>query len=662
MKTLLTVEDFDNFRDVRDFPPQVILQTVIDAVRGLDEREELEPYIRSILFDTNETPHGPVEIVDVLTHKVTINKQTGLAAFILKGKSFPTVRPQQVAHQIYRLEKISGLRVAVFGAGGNVLDQAKEQFCATAERLGCQYAIFDAMDLARLLVAYGFLCPRDGEKIMAGRCKCGYSPSRRILNVLQKESLRALNTAHKMNQRAGLIILPTGSGKTRIAAEDAKSSGAKSVLYVAHTQEILDVAQSELDAVFGAENVSRHLSGASLKKLNSVNITTIQLLRSNVPKLRAHCDYLVVDEFHHAAAKSYRDLIDRVHPDFLLGLTATPFRGDRQDIAALCGGNVLVEFELRNGIDLGVLSPYHYFGCFDDIDYSVISHNGFRYDIRDLERALIIPERDKAIIKKWREQAEDKPTLAFCCSHRHAERVARAFNKSGIPADYYISSTPFQKRTELRDQLRSGQLKCLCVVDVLNEGLDLPFIECLLFLRPTESKRIFYQQLGRGLRKYVGKSHCVVIDFIGNFKNAYKLVEYQPLLPHETGEPLGPSSGLRNFRQILNLPLGCEVHFDDKVIDLFARQTLDFRHATRHNIGKILIYQYERLRNNLGRTPTRAEVHRNIIVGTEPYQIMFGSWANFERIMGVKGQRTVTMPRALRSDATDDQVNDPTKE
>lgn len=640
MNKLVTVEDFDNFKDVHDFPPQSISVTVLNSVRELDEREELEPYIRSILFDTNETPHGPVEIVDVLTHRVTINKQPQLAAFILKGKSFPTVRANQVAHQIYRLEKISGLGIAVFGAAGNVLDPVKEQFCGTAERLGCQYAIFDAMDLARLFVAYGFLCPRDGEKIMAGRCKCGYSPSRRIFNILQKESLRALDASHKMKQRAGLIILPTGTGKTRIAAEDAKTCGATSVLYVAHTQEILDVAQSELDAVFGAENVSRHLTGTSLKRLKRVNLTTIQLLRRNLSKLAMRgFDYVVVDEFHHAAAKSYRDLLNRIHPDFLIGLTATPFRGDRQDIAALCDGNVLIEYELRNGIELGVLSPYHYFGCFDDIDYSRLSHNGSRYDIRDLEKALIIPERDSAVIEKWREQALDKPTLAFCCSHRHAERVADAFNQSGIASAYYLSSTPLEKRRALTQKLQSGQLKVLCVVDVMNEGSDLPFIECLLFLRPTESKRIFYQQLGRGLRKYVGKSHCVAIDFIGNFKNAYKLVEYQPLLPFATDEPLGLANALTSSRQILNLPMGCEVHFDDRVIDLFARQTLDPRHPTRHNIGKILVLQYEKLRRNLGRIPKKVDVDRSLILSSELYKIMFGSWANFERIMGVKEGR-----------------------
>jgi len=492
------------------------------------------------------------------------------------------------------------------------------------------------MDLARLFVAYGFLCPRDGQKVVAGRCKCGYSPKRRIFNVLQKESLRALADVHKLGQRPGLIILPTGSGKTRIAAEDAKAFRAQCLLYVAHTQEILDVAQSELEAVFGAGNVTRHTTRSTLQQLNTVNITTIQLLRRNLKWIQSNTfDYLVVDEFHHAAAKSYRDLIEWAEISFLLGLTATPFRGDRQDIATLCNQNILVEFELRSGIDQGVLSPYHYFGCFDDVDYSKIQHNGERYDIRDLEKALIIPERDKAVIQKWREHADEKPTLAFCCSHRHAKRVAEAFNDSGIAADYYVSSTTVADRKGLVGRFQSGNLKILCVVDVMNEGVDLPFVECLLFLRPTESKRIFYQQLGRGLRKYVGKSHCVAIDFIGNFRNAFRLVEYQSLLPHFSDEPMWGSRTSANSKQILNLPLGCEVHFDDRVVDIFARQALDPRYATRHNIGKILIYQYMKLGARLGRSPTKKDVDRNMLLASDIYMLMFGSWQNFERIMGV---------------------------
>lgn len=253
MGSLITIDDFDNFREIRDFPPVTISEELQKVVREFDEREELEPFVRSILFDSSDTPHGPAEIVDILTHKVTVKRRSGIAAFILKGKSFPKVRHQNVAHQIYRLEKIAGLHFAVFAATGTILDAAKEHFCATAERINCQYAIFDAIDLSRLFVAHGFLCPRDARRIIAGRCKCGYSPKKRILNVLQVESLKALDSAHEIGQRAGLVVLPPGSGKTRIAAEDAKHFRTKHLLYIAHTHEILDVAESEFGAVFGHE-------------------------------------------------------------------------------------------------------------------------------------------------------------------------------------------------------------------------------------------------------------------------------------------------------------------------------------------------------------------------------------------------------------------------
>jgi len=172
----------------------------------------------------------------------------------------------------------------------------------------------------------------------------------------------------------------------------------------------------------------------------------------------------------------------------------------------------------------------------------------------------------------------------------------------------------------------------LCVVDVMNEGADLPFIECLLFLRPTESQRIFYQQLGRGLRRYVGKSHCIVIDFIGNFKNAHKIVEYQGLLPFsdETLEAFGKA---KSRKELLNLPLGCEVHLDDKVIDIFTQQILDPRYATRHNIGRILIYQYQKLARRLKHKPTPKEVDRNLILHSGFYKSVFGSWKKFESLV-----------------------------
>lgn len=634
MPQLISIDDFDNFKEVLDFPPEIITDELVKVVKELDEKEELEPYIRQILFDSSSTPHGPAEIVDIFTHKVSVKMNSGLAAFILKGKSFQRVRHRDVAHQIYRIEKIDGLKFAIFAASGDILDDAKEHFCATAERLDCQYAIFDAIDLARLFVAHGYLCPRDARKIVAGRCKCGYSPKKRILNVLQQDSLKALSLAHKLGQQTGLIVLPPGSGKTRIAAEDAKKFNAKHVLYVAHTHEILDVAQSEFEAVFTAAEVSRHTDISSLNSLNKVNIVTIQLLRKHLETVDlGPVDYLVVDEFHRAAAKSYRNLLIEADQAFLLGLTATPFRGDRQDIFELCGQNLLINFELRAGIEMGILCPYHYFGYFDDIDYSTIRHNGITYDVRDLERALIIPERDTAIIRAWKERAEEKPTLAFCCSHRHAKRVVTSFQKNGVSAEVYLSTTKLSKRDELIEKFKNGDISVLVVVDVMNEGADLPFVECLLFLRPTESKLIFYQQLGRGLRRYVGKSHCIVIDFIGNFKNAYKIVDFQGLLPHTEDETLAAFSRIINAKEVFNLPYGCDVHFDERVIDVFANQTLDPRRATRHNIGRILLYQYLRLSERLEKNPSSTDVDRNLTLGSNFYKTVFGSWKKFEEIV-----------------------------
>lgn len=157
----------------------------------------------------------------------------------------------------------------------------------------------------------------------------------------------------------------------------------------------------------------------------------------------------------------------------------------------------------------------------------------------------------------------------------------------------------------------------------------MPFVECLLFLRPTESQRIFYQQLGRGLRTDFGKAFCTVIDFIGNFKNAYKILGYQGLSPMENEDIFAEIRGTRTFRDVLNLPLGCEVHFEERVVDVFAQQLLDPRYATRHNIGRIMQYQYELLARRLGRLSTRRDVDRNLLLDSRYYDRVFGSWGKF---------------------------------
>jgi superfamily II DNA or RNA helicase len=617
-----------------------MLHPLVQAVKGLDERDELEPFLRAILSDCSATPHGPSEIADILTHHVSVNGQHGLAAFILKGKSFPTVRPVDVSHQIYRLRKIAGLKFAIFVAAGVVLDAAKEQFTATCGDIPCHYSIFNAEDMVRLFIAYGFLCPHDASLISSGRCLCGYSPPKRVLNILQLDALSGLADAHANQQTTGLIVLPPGSGKTRIAAEDALRINASSILYVAHTSEILDVAQSEFEAKFGTQQVQRFDSRKSLSHICRVNLTTIQLLARNQDKLSSsHFDYVIIDEFHHVAARSYRVVIEKIRRKFLLGLTATPYRGDQQDILQLCENTIIVDRALRFGIETGVLCPFHYYGCFDNVDYSLINHNGESYGIRDLERALIIPERDQAIIRKWREKAERRSTLAFCCSIRHAHRVSESFNAQGIPAVVYSCEMAKQERQKTLARFKAGSIAVLCVIDVLNEGADLPFVDCLLFLRPTESKRIFFQQLGRGLRRYFGKTHCTVIDFIGNFKNASKLVEYQGLLPFDESSCIELPGKRLVTKGVFNMPPGCQVDFDERVLDIFFEQTNDPKYATRHNIGRILIHQYNRLARRLGRNPTKSDVDRNLVVNSPVYTMFFGSWEAFEKVMA---QRTET--------------------
>ncbi len=629
----IPIEKYNQFVSLSEFSRNKMSEKLIAAVRRFHEADDLEELVLRNLTDPNRTPHGPAEIVDIMTLQLSYRKKTGIAGFILKGRSFKRVTPADISHQIFRLRKITDLKFAVLGHTGNLLDEAREEFIHTAKDLGVDYTIIDAADFARLAIIQGVLCPRDARKVKDGRCECGYRVSGDHLNILQRDALKELQIAHEWRQTAGVVIMPTGSGKTRIAAIDSSRVDAKRVLYIAHTHEILDGAEREFAHIYGADAIHRRWKYTDSTPSPSVHLSTIQNISRNVEKVDAQqYDYVVVDEFHHAAAKSYRRLISQVKPDFLLGLTATPFRSDKQDVIELCKGNIIVNFELRTGIDNGILTPYHYYGCFDDVDYFQLKHFGSVYTINDLNKALIIPERDEAIIEKWRTMAEDSPTLAFCCSHRHAKRMALSFKAAGIPAAEYLGTTPIEKRAELVEKLQYGEIKILCTVNVLNEGVDIPFVECLLFLRPTESKRIFFQQLGRGLRRSPGKDKVVVLDFIGNFHNAYRIVEYLGLQPEETVvfETLGR---LRSLKQVINLPLGCHVEFDDRVIDIFADQVFDPKRATRHNIALILIYLYRRTSKRLGHLATPKEIDRLQILHTDFYKMVFGSWKNFEALI-----------------------------
>lgn len=628
----IRIDDYNEFTALAGIPRSGIRDALIERVRTLREAQHLEESVLRVLGDPNRTSHGPAEVADILTVQLSHRTDRGLAAFVLKGRSFPKVTPADISHQVFRLRKLADLRFAILGHTGHLADQARDEFIQTATDTGVHYTIIDATDFARICVFAGLLCPRDGQFVRGGRCVCGYRFGGDQLNALQTEALGQLATAHQLGQRSGVLVLPTASGKTRIGAIDSRRQEAQRVLFVAHTNEILDGAEREFAHVYGAQSVHRTWRTASSAAAPSVHLDTIQGISRHIPAIaEAGFDYLIIDEFHHAAALSYRRLIDSVRPSFLLGLTATPFRGDRQDVVELCDGNVIAAFELRTGIDMGILAPYWYYGCFDDVDYSILRRAGGRYSTKDLNKALIIPERDEAIVAKWTNLARDRPTLAFCCSQVHARRMAEAFRAAGIEASPYLGTTPLNRRLELITSLQYAETKVLCCVDVLNEGFDIPFVECLLFLRPTESKRLFLQQLGRGLRKHPGKTHVVVLDFIGNFYNAVRIVEYLGLRPEEVSAH--PSGTPRSAKQVLDLPLGCRVEFEDRVVDIFAQQVRDPGRATRQNIAQVLIHVYRRTSAHLGRPATRREVDRYQILHAGLYDLVFGSWASFERIM-----------------------------
>jgi superfamily II DNA or RNA helicase len=637
MSKLIKLENFTSFKFVKDFPLDEVNDSVLESVRQLNEKTELEPFIRSSIFDLNDTPHGPAEIVDILTTKISYDNKESYAALILKGKSFKTVKAKDISHQIYRLRKIAGLEIAILAYTNNILDQPQEEFVSTCKDIGIDYAIWNNFDIARILTSEGFICPKDGNKIDGNICECGYDPRKEELNIFQEEALKQLGTSHALNQKYGLVVLPTGSGKTRVAVKDIENTKPTRVIYIAHTHEILIGAKREFSSVFKKSEIKHHKSKDDLTDWAKVNLVTVQLLNQHLNSIKKDSfDYVVIDEFHHAAAKSYRKIQESLDFEFLLGLTATPFRSDRADLTALCENNIIVNYELRDGIDFGILSPYHYYGCFDDVNYSELRHNGISYDVRDLEKALIIPEREQAIISKWNERALNKPTIGFCCSQKHAERSAEIFTASGIPSETYLSYTTEEEREQKIKRFTNGDIKIIFTVDVFNEGVDFPFVECLMFLRPTESKRIFLQQLGRGLRRFHGKSKAIVLDFIGNFVNAYRIVEYFGLSPDEFEEVvfrIGTGSNHRSFKQIFNLPLGCEIAFDEQVINIFTNQIYDKSSINRHNIYRILVQQYLKVSQKLNRRARWADIDRNCIIGSEVYKIMFKTITQLQRIL-----------------------------
>ena len=321
-------------------------------------------------------------------------------------------------------------------------------------------------------------------------------------NPVQQEALSALTQTRIAHYLKGLVVMATGLGKTWLAAFDVAQMDARRVLFIAHREEILDQAAETFSRIRPKASIGFY-KGQQRDSQVDFLFASIQTLGKNEHLSRfkpQHFDYIVVDEFHHAAAPTYRRLLNHFSPAFLLGLTATPDRTDNANILSLCDHNLVYESNLFVGVNRQLLVPFHYYGIFDDsVDYKSIPWRNGRFDPEQLAHKLATLGRAKHALSTWRLHAQRK-TLAFCVSTRHADYMTKYFLKQGVKAAAaYASST--LSRGEALEQLSDGSLEILFSVDLFNEGVDLPSIDTVMMLRPTESKILFLHQLGRGLRR-----------------------------------------------------------------------------------------------------------------------------------------------------------------
>lgn len=388
-------------------------------------------------------------------------------------------------------------------------------------------------------------------------------------NAVQREALAALERTRAAGNRSGLVVMATGLGKTWLAALDAQRFAR--VLFVAHRDEILRQALATFRRVRPGATLG-FFHGTEKSPDADIVFASIQTLgrASGLGAFaRDRFDYVVVDEFHHAAAPTYRALLDHFEPEFLLGLTATPDRTDGQSLLGLCAENLVYRADLFEGIERELLAPFHYFGVPDVVEYAQIPWR--RYTEEELTRLVATEARAQNAISQL-DSRGGRRVLAFCASVAHADFMTERLRASGRRAAAVHSGAASAPREEAIEQLTQGELDVLVTVDMFNEGVDIPAVDTVLLLRPTDSQIVWYQQIGRGLRKHDGKDHLRIIDYVGNhraFLGVFRAVLGLDADGARVGEALRQLR--QNHRLTEGLPPGCEVTYDLEAIDLLER-------------------------------------------------------------------------------------------
>lgn len=336
-------------------------------------------------------------------------------------------------------------------------------------------------------------------------------------NYMQRKALKELNRNRAIGISRALIISATGSGKTYLAAFDALNFSPNRLLYVVHEGSILRKSFETFQEVFGGLKTCGMYTGEA-KELEADFLfsTNVSMCRSLELFDKKEFDYIIIDECHHAVADTYRQIIDYFEPEFLLGLTATENRMDNKDVVELFGNNIPYELRLRDAIINDLIVPFHYYGIRDElVDYSLTDSEERRLiaQISNEDNCEFIYQQ----IESHRPQGQKLKALAFCRNIQHARMMAENLGEYYHTAFLSGRNTTGERLRAYNDlQNDNKELEILFAVDILNEGVDIPGVNMVLFLRPTESSTIFIQQLGRGLRKFQNKPYVTILDFIGN--------------------------------------------------------------------------------------------------------------------------------------------------
>jgi superfamily II DNA or RNA helicase len=452
----------------------------------------------------------------------------------------------------------------------------------------------------------------------------------------QKEVLEKLQVERTIHNRyRNLVVAATGTGKTVISAFDFKnyitSNPNAKLLFVAHRKEILEQSINTFRGILKNNNFGElFVDGIQPKNYEQIFTTTLTL-KNRLAELKLtkdYFDFIIIDEVHHVSASSYRYIIEYFTPNILLGLTATPERMDGENILVDFCDRIAAEIRLPEAIEKGLLSPFQYFGISDSVDLSNVKWERGKYLTNELSALFTSNEKRVSEIiynlEHYTKDINDLRAICFCVDIEHAKFMSRKFKEANLKSNYLVAENS-SYRTEIRKQLENKEINYLFVVDIFNEGVDIPNIDTVLFLRPTESLTVFLQQLGRGLRLAENKECLTVLDFVSNARPEY---DFEGKLRSLIGKTT--TSVLKEVEDNFpHLPIGCTIILEKKAKEIILSNIKNATSPRKNNIiNRIINFEHQ--------TTLELNLSNFIKITHLPLQLIYnyGGWKRLCQLAG----------------------------